>query len=123
MLNQGLSTNLTAGGVNATFNGNVNAESSNIVLDFNTTAIDGSKWSNLGELTVNADAGGAIGLNGTITSSGSQTYNGAVQLDGDTTLVGGFLTIGSVNHNAVLVIILCDRSCAGLHQSADITGW
>ena len=90
VLNQGLSTNLTAGGVNATFNGNVNADSSDIVLDFNTTAIDGSKWSNLGELTVNADAGGTIGLNGTITSSGSQTYNGAVQLDGDTTLIGGF---------------------------------
>ena len=90
VLNQGLGTNLTAGGVNATFNGNVNAESSNIVLDFNTTAIDGSKWSNLAELTVNADTGGTIGLSGTITSSGSQTYNGAVQLDGDTTLDGGF---------------------------------
>ena len=90
VLNQGLSTNLTAGGVNATFNGNVNAESSDIVLDFNTTAIDGSKWSNLAELTVNADTGGTIGLSGTITSSGSQTYNGAVQLDGDTTLDGGF---------------------------------
>ena len=90
VLNQGLSTNLTAGGVNATFNGNVDADSSDIVLNFNTTAIDGSKWSNLAELTVNADTGGTIGLNGTITSSGSQTYNGAVQLDGDTTLVGGF---------------------------------
>ncbi len=90
VLNQGLSTNLTAGGVNATFNGNVDAESSDIVLDFNTTAIDGSKWSNLAELTVNADTGGTIGLSGTITSSGSQTYNGAVQLDGDTTLDGGF---------------------------------
>ena len=90
VLNQGLSTNLTAGGVNATFNGNVDAESSDIVLDFNTTAIDGSKWSNLAELTVNADTGGTIGLNGTITSSGSQTYNGLVQLDGDTTLIGGF---------------------------------
>ena len=90
MLNQGLSTNLTAGGVNATFNGNVNADSSDIVLDFNTTAIDGSKWSNLGELTVNADTGGTIGLSGTITSSGSQTYNGAVQLNGDTNLTGGF---------------------------------
>jgi len=90
VLNQGLSTDLTAGGVNATFNGNVDAESSDIVLDFTTTAIDGSKWSNLAELTVNADTGGTIGLSGTITSSGSQTYNGAVQLDGDTTLIGGF---------------------------------
>ena len=107
VLNQGLSTNLTAGGVNATFNGNVNAESSDIVLDFNTTAIDGSKWSNLGELTVNADAGGTIGLNGTITSSGSQTYNGAVQLDGDTTLVGGFalnLAQGVVGNSKNLVL-------------------
>ena len=117
VLNQGLSTNLTAGGVNATFNGNVNAESSNIVLDFNTTAIDGSKWSNLGELTVNADAGGAIGLNGTITSSGSQTYNGAVQLDGDTTLVGGFaLNLAGVvgnSKNLVLDFINQPTSLAG----------
>ena len=107
VLNQGLSTNLTAGGVNATFNGNVNAESSDIVLDFNTTAIDGSKWSNLAELTVNADTGGAIGLNGTITSSGSQTYNGAVQLDGDTTLDGGFalnLPQGVVGNSKNLVL-------------------
>ena len=59
------------------------------MLDFTTTAIVGSKWSNLGELTVNT-TGGTIGLSGTITSSGSQTYNGAVQLDGDTTLDGGF---------------------------------
>ena len=39
VLNQGTSTNLTAGGVNATFNGNVDAESSDIVLDFTTTAL------------------------------------------------------------------------------------
>ena len=107
VLNQGLSTNLTAGGVNANFNGNVNADSSDIVLDFNTTAIDGSKWSNLAELTVNADTGGTIGLNGTITSSGSQTYNGAVQLDGDTTLDGGFalnLAQGVVGNSKNLVL-------------------
>ena len=118
VLNQGLSTNLTAGGVNATFNGNVNADGSDIVLDFNTTAIDGSKWSNLAELTVNADTGGTIGLSGTITSSGSQTYNGAVQLDGDTTLVGGFalnLPQGVVGNskNLVLDFISQPTSLAG----------
>ena len=118
VLNQGTSTNLTAGGVNATFNGNVDAESSDIVLDFTTTAIDGSKWSNLAELTVNADTGGTIGLSGTITSSGSQTYNGAVQLDGDTTLDGGFalnLAQGVVGNskNLVLDFISQPTSLAG----------
>ena len=57
--------------------------------------------------TPSADAGGAIGLNGTITSSGSQTYNGAVQLDGDTTLVGGFalnLAQGVVGNSKNLVL-------------------
>ena len=118
VLNQGLSTNLTAGGVNSTFNGNVDADSSDIVLDFNTTAIDGSKWSNLGELTVNADTGGTIGLNGTITSSGSQTYNGAVQLDGDTTLIGGFALnlpqgVSGNSKNIVLDFINQPTSLAG----------
>jgi hypothetical protein len=92
---------LTASGLDVTFDGTVDADDSSIVLDFtNTAKIDGSSWSNLAALTVNA---GTIGLAGTIESSGSQTYNGAVQLNmddsaGDVALRGFSLTIpGAIN--------------------------
>jgi hypothetical protein len=89
---------LTASGLYATFDGTVDANDSNIVLNFtDTSQFNGASWSNLAALTVNA---GTIGLAGTIESSGSQTYNGAVKLNmdssGDVALRGFSLTIPGV---------------------------
>ncbi len=51
---------------------------------------------NLSEFVFN---GGTIGLQGNVTTSDSQTYNGTVQLDGDTILQGFGLDLGSVDGN------------------------
>ena len=73
-------------GTSGTFTGGLDGKSNDLMLNFSdVTTIDGSKvFSNLGNLT----SVGAVELNGTINTAGSQDYQNSVTLLGDTELQG-----------------------------------
>ncbi|MGI9446028.1 MAG: beta strand repeat-containing protein, partial [Pirellulales bacterium] len=79
-------------GTSGTFAGGLDGKSNDLLLNFSdVTTIDGSKvFSNLGNLT----SVGAVELNGTINTTGSQEYQNSVTLLGDTKLEG---TSGTIN--------------------------
>ena len=71
-------------GTSGTFTGGLDGKSNDLTLNFSdVTTIDGnSVFSNLGNLT----SVGAVELNGTINTTGSQDYQNSVTLLGDTEL-------------------------------------
>jgi len=90
--NISLSSNTTLQGSAGIFGGTLNGNSNDLTLNFSDiTTIDGnSVFSNLGNLT----SVGAVELNGTINTTGSQEYQNSVTLQGDTKLEG---TSGTIN--------------------------
>ena len=78
-------------GTSGTFTGGLDGKSNDLTLNFSdVTTIDGSTvFSNLGNLI----SVGAVELNGTINTTGSQDYQNAVTLLGDTKLEGTSGTI------------------------------
>jgi filamentous hemagglutinin family protein len=76
---------ISSGAGNATFTGAVGANQALAALTVNstgTTAFD----STVQATSLTTDAGGTTTLNGNVTTSGTQTYGDAVQVNGDTTL-------------------------------------
>ena len=82
----GADTTLT--GTDPTFASGVTGNGKNLVLAFSgTTAIDGATFTGLANLT--SQGGGTTTLTGSLTTTGTQTYDDAVELVGDTTLAAG----------------------------------
>ena len=79
-------------GTGGTFTGGLDGNTNDLTLNFSdVTTIDGNTvFSNLGNLT----SVGAVELNGTINTTGSQDYQNSVTLQGDTKLEG---TSGSIS--------------------------
>jgi hypothetical protein len=86
---------VTLSGTNSTFTGGVAGAGNSLVLSFSgATAIVGADFTGIANLTSNG--GGTTTLNGTIETTGTQTYADAVTLLGPTTTKGTTVSFANV---------------------------
>ena len=82
--NVSLAGDTSMSGVNATFSG-ITGNDNNLSLNYSGGAISlGGSYSGIADFTAETD----VNLNGSFSTSGSQTYNASASLTGDTTLTG-----------------------------------
>ncbi len=100
-----LTANVVLTGATPTLGSTINGGGFDLTLDFgNTTTLNGANVSNIRNLLTRG--GGTTQLTGALTTTGSQTYNDAVTLTGDTTLsaTGDVSFIGAVNGARMLAV-------------------
>lgn len=103
-------TTLTSISNNITFASTVTGNGNNLTISTGagTTTLDGSKVSGINNLTTNG--AGTIGLINSLTTQGTQNYNNAVVLGGDTNLNGDAINFNSTLDGAYNLVLNGDTT-------------